>query len=289
MASLPPETGQLADEPLARPQDLLSFKQIEKLNLEIASLQNKIERLEKYSPLFPLVGSLLTVVALVFGFYQFRTQQQREFAAQSQNQLRSDVDQILRFAHDENQTISMVSFLLDDMKGLIDSASAGSDKKLADALKGSERRVTEALVEQIVYDADFEDSPRNVVFASKIVTKWKDYQNYLKEDGQLVTLRRIVQNYVNAMRDFRKNNASYLQQVSYNEGTQRFNVGENRILWLRLNFLMTGFKQHLQFLGKGQEEFKRKSIEDFEDSLCIKQVAHYFLGDDFIEGRCDRK
>jgi hypothetical protein len=274
-------------------QDQLSVAQLERLNLEIETLRKK-SRWDLFYSRVPLFATFVPLVALIIGFWQFQrqqakalTEQQQQRTTQLRNQLRTDLDEMFRFSHDKDQTIGRVSFLLDDMKGLIDSAPRIKDE--VEDFRNYERKVTKALVDHIVYEADFEASARDVIFSSRIVTNWTDYPKYLRDPAQIGILQRILQNYVNGMRDFRKNNAPYLQQVSYNEKTGRFNVGEDKILWRHLNFLIAGFEEHLKLLGKGQEESKRKNIEDFEDNLCIKEVAHYFLGADFIDGRCDRK
>jgi len=118
-----PTTVEEPDEHLESPQDLLSSKQIEKLKLEIENLRNKYKRIETFSPLFPLVATLVTMIALVLGFWQFQRQQrylqektmseQRyERTTRLQNQLRVDMDEIIGFTEDKSQTFSRAEFIL---------------------------------------------------------------------------------------------------------------------------------------------------------------------------------
>lgn len=292
MASLPPETEQQPDELLARPQDLLSFKQLEKLNFEIASLQNKIKRIEKFSPLFPLVGSLVTVIAILAGFWQFQRQQKSlqektlteqlyTRANRLQDQLRSDVDKILSFSQDTTQTISIVSFLLDDMNLVIEEGQTIPDEQLAQTFKKSKRKVTEALVQQIVNDANFEKRPRDIIFASKIVENWQDYKEYLKEGVNLKKLRSILANYVNAMSGFRKSNPSYIEKVKYNEVSSIYGPPPDydSNLFQTLEYIRLGFKQHLDLLPGGPEA-KKVFLSRFVNALCNQGLAVQTLGED---------
>jgi hypothetical protein len=294
-------------EHLTPPQDLLSFKQIEKLKLEIEILSKKNKKIEKFSPLFPLLATFVTLVALVIGFWQFQRQQkslqdkttserQHERATQLQNQLRSDVNEILRFAQDKTQTISMVSFLLDDMKILIESASRLTDQESAQAFIGYDRKVTKALVEQIVNDADLMKSPKDVIFTNTIARNWGDYQNYLREKEQLETLDGILYKYVRALRYLREGNRSYVKEVTYDNDTQHYKLpkasekGESEeILFQHLRRIMEGFREHLNFLSndpRGQE-IKRRRIWEFGEALCNEIIARHILGDaDFVSTPC---
>jgi len=272
-------------ENLQGPTDLLSSRQIEKLDLEIESLRRKSRKVDKYSPLFPLIGSLVTVIAVIAGFWQFQrqqeslqektlTEQRHARANRLQDQLRGDVDKILRFAKDETQTISMVSFLLDDISLIIDEGQKIPDEQSAKSFTDSKRTVTAALVQQIVNDADFEKRPRDIIFASKIVAKWPDYRDYLKEGANLGALRRILNNYTNALGKFRDNNPEYLNKLTYDACLKRFfpPPASDSSLLKTLNYILEGFKEHLNLMSGGQAA-KEPFISVFMDALHNDSVA----------------
>ena len=299
------KTMEKQDEHMALPQDLLSSRQIDKLNLEIENLRKK-NRWESLSPLVPFFASCVTVFALVIGFWQFQSQQsslqdkaireqQHERTTRLQIQLRSDVDEISRFTQDKSQTLSRVSFLLDDMNILIASASTVTDEQSSQAFRRYERTLTKSLVEQIVNDADFMKSPRDVSFATTISRNWSDYRNYLREKEQLDTLDRILYRYVRALRHLRDTNAQYFKEVSYDKDKERYLLpktsekreGEEN-LHQHFRRILDGFREHLNLISDDPkaQKIKQQTLLAFGDALCIESIARHVLGTDFIHRHC---
>lgn len=301
-----PETMEKSDKHLASPQDLLSLRQMDKLDIEIENLRNKNKRIESFSPLFPLVTSLVTVVAIAIGFLQFQsqqrllqektiTEQQHERTTRFQNQLRSDVDEISRFTQDKSQTLSRASFLLDDMNILIDSTSTITDEQSSKAFRSYERTVTKVLVEQIVNDADFMKSPKDVSFATTVSKNWSDYRSYLREKEQLDTLNSILYRYVRALRYLRERNPSYFKDVSYDNDTERYSLSTTseksegeETLFQHFVHILEGFKEHLNLISADPkaQKIKQQKIRDFGDALCIDSVARHLLATDFTPRPC---
>src|SRR5262245_4597243 len=127
-------------ESLAPPQDSLTSNQDRKLQLEIDKLElekknlSKKNRWESLSPFVPIFASLVTMAALVIGFVQFQRQQEtqqnktneeqrQKRVTQLEDQMRSDGNEISRFTRDPSQTLSRLSYLLDDMKRLMEAAA----------------------------------------------------------------------------------------------------------------------------------------------------------------------
>lgn len=293
----PPEP----DEPFEDSEGVVRSKaylEKKKLDLEIKSLKRKSGS-EIFLAYVPFLTVLLGLIGLGFGFWQFRTQQdkwlneekeqraadrqkldaqQQERTAQYLKQLRGDVDEISQFTK-EGQPISRVTFLLDDMKILIDLAR--KDPASIATIDRYEQTVTKALVSQIGVDADFQSNSKDVLFAEQIVQNWEGYKQSLKEDDE--ALQGILSNYVKAIRSFRKTNSNYVANVAYNSIAKRYNrpTGYSPKLFLELFSLLRGFKNHLALMT-GLPEEKTKVRTEFEASLCNDNLAKTLFGEDFV-------
>ncbi len=322
-----PKPIEESDAHPAPPQDLLSSEQTDKVNLETEKLDLEIEKLNheienlrkknKWESITPLVLPILSVLTVVvsvvglgLGFRQFQDQQsslqtrareerERERTRQIQNQLRSDVDEISRFTQDKTETISRLSFLVDDMNIIMSVTVAegqSTQDQSSEAFRSYERSVTKSLVEQIVNDTDFMQKARDVSFANTISKNWRDYQNYLEKE-QLETLEVILYKYVRALRYLRERNESYFNnQLSYDEKTQSYsvsNVSEKKegeeILYQHIKYLLEGFKEHLNLISADQKALvtKKRTIDAFVDAVCNARVAKHILGEaDFVCRPC---
>lgn len=281
-------------------QDQLTSRQITKTDLEIENIRKK-NRLESFAPLAPWFASFLTVLTLVLGWIQFQRQQssaqtraineqERDRITRLQDQMRNDVNEISRFTTDTHLTLSTVLFLLDDMKILIASAQTVSDAQSSKAFRSYERTVTNALIEQIVEDADFIKNRRDVTFANIVLNKWDDYKAVLSNTDQQETLDRILYRYVRAMRSIRQKNPSYVKNVSYNADAGYSVPGaseqssDEEDLWQHFLRIVEGFRDHVTLISN--VSVKRGRIQRFEDALCNKSVAQFLFGADFIFRPC---
>src|SRR6185503_10199667 len=97
-------------------------RQRKKLELEIENLRKR-NRWELWAQFLPMV---IAVVGFLVAIYQFQSQrgdeQQKdrkgreiERTARFQNQIRTDIDEVLRSAHDDQRAVARVAFLLDDI------------------------------------------------------------------------------------------------------------------------------------------------------------------------------
>ena len=151
--------------------DPLSAKQAEKLDLEIAILRKK-NKWDVVAYFMPILATLVGVAGFFFTVVAFDSQrkaeqgrivseQKRDRIAREidqqvrfQNQIRTDIDEILRSARDEKQPISRVSFLLEDMKTVLDS-NVNETKKVSEVFPGYQRTLTKSLVILVRDDCDF--------------------------------------------------------------------------------------------------------------------------------------
>jgi hypothetical protein len=305
-----PKIREKPEEQLERPKDLLSERQVAKLNLEIESLRKK-NKWESWSPLIPLFASGVTVIALVLGFLEFQSQQdqqqnkliseqQQDRTTRLQNQLRSDVDEILG-PQDKSQTVSRVSFLLEDINIVMASPIKDKDKDrvFSDVFQSYKRTFTESLVDRIVNDADFVKNPKDVIFATKTAEHWEDYRNYLKETPHLAKLDHILNRYVLALLSLRQTNASYMNGLDYDENQSAYippNEPEKKDreenLFQQFIQIQNGFTEHLELTKDDSrpeaQRIRQLNLRDFEVALCNRKIAQHILGPDFADKPCQK-
>lgn len=138
-------------------------------------------------PYTTLLSAVIAVCGLLFGIYQFEKGRQKDRAAQErdqsiriQNQIRADLDQILTFTQDKQQTSARVSFLLADLKSYLDIEAKDGQAGSEDA-NARIRKVSAVLVKAMVADCNFEEH-RDVNFANTLLDDWEDTGQYLKGD-----------------------------------------------------------------------------------------------------------
>jgi hypothetical protein len=275
--------------------------EIEKLNLEIAGLRDKLKpemeklelentnlrkknRWDPYIQLIPLLTSAVATLGLVIGLYQSQTARQAEQRAKLQNQIGTAEEEILRFAQDKNQTLARVSLLFRNISN--DMKSLGDQDR---------RPFTESLVTIIIRDLDFEKSPRDVGFARVTLADWADYSAYLREDPE--KLKYILSKHISALSYLNHANASYFQDLKYYAPTNEYVVlpkyeaqqGEKQ-LYQHFLEIRDGFKEHLKLAGNDPRvevrEFREQSIRDFEAVLCNTDIAKQIFGADFTGQPC---
>ena len=276
------------NSPNEHDEDLLAAAQLQKLKLEIEDLKSKgdWERwIAAYTPLFSI---LLALIGVLFGIYQFQRVQQIQHtqimaqqekdrltretdqAIRIQNQIRSDIEQILQFANDKQQTVSKVSFLLEDLKSYLEiSADKLQTPGSADKVRDKTRSVTITLVKAVVDDCDFKNH-RDVNFAKALVDHWEDYRGYLYKEDR-VSLEYILYMYEDAILDmyykipsattsvrFYRNQSRY----EYPKGYQDVDASQES----HFRDLIEGFDVHMMLLE--DDEAKKRHIKQFQAATC---------------------
>jgi hypothetical protein len=220
-----------------------------------------------------------------------------------QNQIRADIDEILQFTRNERQTISRVSFLLEDMKTVLESnliqtqmgSNVSETKKVDEIYPEYKRKLTESLIIMIKDDCDFTKRPRDVGLANTVVRHWDDYSVYFKNDPKQVEW--ILYAYIRALQSLRDENPGYLEGMKVEDGykpSRKYERQENEpILYSRLIDILDGFENHIEILGKENmsdeaTRLKRESLEEFEATLCNPAMSKYILGADFTGQPCKR-
>jgi hypothetical protein len=284
-------------------KDLSAIQERQKLELEIKELKWKAKWWSQ-----PITATVLGVLVGLGGFivaaYQFESQttneQQRDRQSRVvdqhirfQNQIRNDVDEILRFPRNQNETVSRVLFLIKDIETVMKSQD-GEHQKVADLFPGYERRLTESLVFVVRDDCDFTKNLRDLEFATILVRYWDDYSAYLKEDAD--KLDYILYKYVQALEYLRKQNPGYFEDMvfdgkDYEVSPKYLGRKGEPILFSHFLDIKEGFELHLDILNKGtlsEDEKKRKEsiLRKFQAALCNRAISRDFLDTYFPDEPC---
>jgi hypothetical protein len=286
MVKVNPEDKQLGDS--------LAAAQLEKLKLEIEHLK-KNNGWEKRIALYtPLLSILIAVGGFLFGIYQFQRVQQvqqnqiideqqkdrlareADQAIRVQNQIRSDVDQILLFPSDKQQTISKVSFLLEDLKSYLELSA---DKLQTGASKNNKRSVSISLVNSVMNDCNF-DQHRDVNYAYTLISNWEDYGQYLKEEDSN-SLQYILNMYKQALRNVYDKDPSVIRSVRYIVEDDAFlhPNGYGKLNTAQVNHfhdIINGFDTYLDFLK--DEKVKEKYLAYFQGAMCNSTLMEQYFG-----------
>src|SRR5436853_1724545 len=279
----------------------LSAAQLEKLTLEIQSLRSKNRWEDRVARYLPVATVLIAVGGLLFGIIQFQrqqgTQQEASISAQQkdragqeldrrsriQNQTRIDIDQLLQFTSDQQQTISRVLFLLRDLDTLTQGSFITNDEGGVLFLSNNRRTVTNALMKLLHYDCDFLKRPKDVYFATTIFDYWKDYSEYLKQDTKELDF--ILFKYIRALRDLHDTNPKYFQQLQYDKQSGKYVVlseadYNEEARFQHFGDTVIGFMKHLSLLDGSPNE-RESYIQDFQRSLCNADLTEQLFGMNF--------
>lgn len=279
--------------------DSHSEAELEKLNLEIESLRYKNKWEHRITVYIPLVSTLLAIGGLLFGIYQFQSQQrlqqdktiaeqQKDRAAKEteqafriQDQIRTDVDQLLQFTSNKEITISRVIFILNDLKLLLDY-SADEQHTIPKKLQEQKRGITKNLVKTLEYDCDF-NNPRDVEFALSIIENWDDYLEYLKSD--IDTVQIFVEKYIWALQKLHAKNPEFIESLEYDEENSDFYYKGDLSFFYEFDKLENCFKKHLDLI-EHKPTLKTKYIRSFQAATCNPTLTKQLFEGNFSDVDC---
>jgi hypothetical protein len=291
----PNQSNQTASSPdnatTAKSADSLTRKQEEKLTLEIEDLRKR----NRWSP---IVATLLGVAGFFFTVLQFQCQRSSELQrdrvgkevdqlARFQNQTRTDIDEILRSAHEEGPSAARVLFLVEDMKTVMES-KVNDTQKFSAKFPNYERGLTKGLAILIRDDYDFSHKPRDVSRANVVRGHWNDYSNYLREDARMLDY--ILYKYTQALQNFRDRNIGYVECLTVDPQTQQVQVcrkyelqQNDQALYDYFADLIKGFKQHIELVGGNpltevDQKRRNKILLDFQEAICNPVVSKHYSG-----------
>ena len=267
--------------------------EVDKLRLELGILRHKV-RWETIAHSLPILAMLLSVAGLVFAVVQFRSGQENDRMtrevdqrAKFQNQIRGDIDEILRFTRDDKQTVSRVSFLIDDIKTVLQS-KVNERQMVSEIFPEYEQRFTENLVFLVVHDCDFTKGPRDVQLANMIVLRWQNYSEYLKREPK--TLSYVLYAYTRALQNLRDQNPDYVEGLTVQgqddyKPSQRYETRKDEaVLYSYFWDIVGGFKMHIRILGTDPLDQEVKNIRDgslleFKKTLRNQPLSERLLND----------
>jgi hypothetical protein len=285
------------------PGDLLSARQVEKLELEIKSLESQ-KRWEDIGRVMPIIATLIGASGFFFTVFVFTSTQKIELEkdrksrdveqkAKLQNQIRGDADELLHFTGDPKLAVSRAVFLLEDMNTVLDT-ELGNGQKMADEFRGYRRSLSESLMVLVRDDCDFNKNPRDVGLADAIASHWADYSDYLREKD-FIQLEYILSKYIGSLQRFRAAYPGYLESMAaddeggYKPGPKYENRSDQELLYSQFADLRDGIRLHLEILTKGDEgasKLKKTYVVEFERALCNPVLAKDTLGADFTNTSC---
>jgi hypothetical protein len=291
---------------------LLTSRQVDKLNLEINGLRTH-NRWAPYLQFIPLLTALVAAAGFIWGVQKFqkeqatqqeqtikeqqrdRTSRELEYRIRLHNQIRTDIDDVLRFTHDKDQTPSRVSFLLEDLSAIM-ATPINEKEKAADVFAQYKLSFTGNLVDLIAEDVDFMRSPQDVRVAALALEKWDDYGSYLK--GHLRRLNFLLYKYIRALRYLRDKNPLYFEEMKYDEKTDEYLIppsyekkeGEEQ-LFEHFSDLRDGFKDHIKLIATDSsteaQAIRNRNLRQFQAALCNPTISKHILNEYFPEEPCE--
>lgn len=275
-------------------RNAVGTKEREKLDLEIESLRKKNRR-----DFIRLITTIVAVTGLLLGVAKFLLDQQKERTARAadqrlrfQNQMRNDVDEILKFPKDK--IVSRVAFLLEDLSITLDSRLPNG-RSVSSEFPHYKRDSTKKMFYLINYDSDYPWDRKDVDLASVVLEHWPDYGAFLKED--LTKLNSVLYNHIRALRYLRDYNPGYFESMKYHEKTDEYEVGpkyekqkgeEGR--FQHFEDIRDGFLEHLRLIANDSrpeaKEMTESNRQQFEGALCNRKIAKQIFGAKFSNEPC---
>ncbi|MDX6288945.1 MAG: hypothetical protein QOH42_744 [Blastocatellia bacterium] len=266
------------------PEQSLEAAQLEKLNLEIRALRKKSAWRDTVLQLTPALTVLVALSGFVFGIYQFHNGQEkaREFEQAGQrikiqDQIRSDLDQIVQFTADKKQTVSRVSFLLLDLDNLLKPNPGDPDSTAKDR-----RKISDLLVQLMCDDTDLNER-RNVSFALTLVKQWSDYGESLKAHPNM--LANILTNHCDAFEGIYKKAPKYFGRFKYTDQTKS-EIDEPDVkpipdasLARHFEDLVGSYSRHLELIQDAST--RQSAIKHFQMATCNRDLTQQEFGESF--------
>jgi hypothetical protein len=283
----------------------------QKLKLEIIELQKRTRW-----QLTPVITALISVAGLVvsvilFGSQQAAEQEKNRIARELerrtalQNQISSEIDEILRFPGDPKVTISRVAFLLADIQSMLDSPitpisvdpKENPPAKLADVLPKYDDHLTRSLVFLVRDECDLSRKARDASVARAVSQYWTRYADYLAPKP-MEALNYILWKYTKALGKFHDENPGYLEsfaktQFAIEPGARYQRQPNEDLRYGHLVDLSDGFKEHLKILCKEPQaqdakDLRKGRFEEFQINLSNPIVSDFLLkaknDNEFCEG-----
>ena len=256
--------------------------QLEKLTLEIQALKKKSAWREALLQLLPAVTVLLALAGFFYGLYQSHKAEQKAGLAEQtsqkiklQEQIRSDLDQIVRFPTDKSQTATRISFLLGDLDKLLKTTLSDIE-----VVPKDERSKTSDILAQLIADEINLKEQRNVDFALTVLGRWDDYGRFLKSKPEL--LSNVLTNHCDALEEMYKKFPAYFGALKYSGA----DLDEPDAVPVPPSPVVRHFEDLVYSYSKYSElvedqNSKERAIKHFQASTCNKDLTQQKFGRSF--------
>jgi hypothetical protein len=238
-------------------KEAITKVQLEKLNLEVQGMKNKDSLADKIPQYLPLITTLIAVGGFCFTIYQFFLAQNKDRLAkeqgriiQDENQIRTNLEQLLSLDPEKQASVGRVFFLLGDLN------------TLAERNPIERQKITDSLVEFIKNDCNF-DILRHIRIDLAAMQLWPDYVKYLTDDPE--TQDFILYKYVQALRHVHDEDATYFEAIEYHDDGFRVKNFTDEGRYLRFMSLVTGYASHIKMLK--EDSTVTEAIEKFQEAL----------------------
>lgn len=278
--------GNHENEPL---EDRCKEAQLEKTYLEIENLKKENGWPKKLAVYLPLITAVLTVGGFLFGIYQFINEQRKERLAKEveqilkiDNQILLNIEQILQFPGDKQQTISKVSFLLEDLKSLLLLKSnleftADTSKTVTSQDRNS--IVSYSFINSIKEDCNF-DHYRDVSYAILLIAQWEDLGRSLSEENS-GEVEYILGKFTEAQKNVYDKDPAIIRNIRYLKDQNAFSYPKgygklNAAQLFHFQRIITGFQTYLEKLK--DEKARERSLIRFQGAMCNSELMEQFFG-----------
>lgn len=270
----------------------LSIAQLEKLNLEIEKLKLETQGLKEkngrqitLATYIPLLSVLIAVGGFLFGVLQYYDQQEKARINEQtdqkltvQTQIRDNLNRVLQFPKEKNQTLSQIAFLLNDLDRSL-RVSIGGTENTPENLQDEQRKITSNLIQLILDDCNF-DEQRDSEFSRVILENWGDCEIFLKTDTD--SLKDILTKYIDALAKLHDLAPFYIPMLKYNEDKTQIDEPPKASAAEKTHFrhfesLVIGFDRYLE-LSEDNQEFKANAIKEFQASICNETFTRQEFG-----------
>ncbi|GLC25917.1 hypothetical protein [Roseisolibacter agri] len=257
LACMPAAAQDVRPGPAGVVADSLQRAQLEKLRLEIATLQRAaLEAAERswprrVEPYLPLLTMLVSVAGALAALTRFLNDRQVTRRRRLEEEFRADLQELVAFPSAESGGAAHVSFLLQDLRQL----TTQLEQRVAD--------VTTILVELAIRDLDF-GNPRHVILETAAMERWTPYREFLARNPSEHQV--ILVNYVDAVRRIHAEHPAFFERLEYRAGMFVLSTFVEHATYRRFIALLDAVALHVPLL-EAKPELRTYVRERFQQAI----------------------
>jgi hypothetical protein len=221
-------------------------------------------------------ATIFTIFATLFGVYEAydklisdkRTeveQRRKESTERTNAQFRSDLQSLLQYPIDKNQTISQAVFLLRDLTNVVESGFKGDDKEQAE-----KREQVGSLLAHLIRSPELDlRLTRNTDFDRKAMVKENSefYANYLINNP--MENRDILSKYKAVLADVHDNDPEYCEKFMVDPEDQTAFIenkaSKDQTKFFQYAYLFQAYEMHVELLNRSADLKVDPHAKDYLD------------------------